>query len=81
MDQPYQPINCHFYDELELLAVRKQACTIIYHTPEGQLLDRTDTILDFKIIERAEYLLLKSGEKIRLDRIVSVDGKELKGFC
>ena len=81
MNQKYQPINCHFYDELELLAIRQQAIPIFYFTESAEEVQITDTIVDFKIIAQAEFLILKSGLKIRLDRLVSVDGKVLEGFC
>jgi len=81
MSKKYQPINCHFYDELELLAMRQKACPIVYCNEQEEVLEKTDVIVDFKIVDQAEYMLLKSGERIRLDRIISVDGKELKGFC
>ena len=81
MNQKYQPINCHFYDELELLAIRKQAIPIFYFNESEKEVQITDTIVDFKIIEQAEFLILKSGLKIRLDRLISVDGKILEGFC
>lgn len=81
MTQKYQPINCHFYDELELLAIRQKNCVIIYLNESGAQLEKSGLITDFKIIEAAEYMLLKDGEKIRLDRLISVDGKILKGYC
>ena len=81
MSTKYQPINCHFYDELELLAIRQKNCLIQYQNEAEKVLEKMDVILDFKIIDKAEFMLLKSGEKIRLDKIISVDGKVLKGFC
>ena len=81
MNTKYQPINCHFYDELELLAIRQKNCLIQYQNEAEKVLEKMDVILDFKIIDKAEFMLLKSGEKIRLDKIISVDGKVLKGFC
>ena len=81
MSQKYQPISCHFYDELELLAIRQKKCSIVYLDETGNQLEKLAIIIDFKIIDAAEFMLLKDGEKIRLDRLVSVDGKVLKGFC
>ena len=81
MQEKYQPINCHFYDELELLAMRKKNCLIVYLDDAGTSLEKTTIILDFKIIDAAEYMLLADGSKLRLDRLVSVDGKVLKGYC
>lgn len=81
MSQKYQPINCHFYDELELLAIRQKHCSILYLDETGNQLEKSAVIIDFKIIAAAEYMLLKDGDKIRLDRLVAVDGKVLEGFC
>ena len=81
MNQKYQPINCHFYDELELLAIRQKNCAIVYFDESGNQLEKSAVIIDFKIMEAAEYMLLKDGDKIRLDRLIAVDGKVLEGFC
>lgn len=81
MSKKYQPINCHFYDELELLAIRKKTCALVYKDEKEATLKRIDKIIDFKIIDAAEYMILESGEQIRLDRIIEVDGKVLAGFC
>lgn len=81
MPAKYKPISCHFYDELELLAIRQTSCPILYYNETNQQLATTDIIVDFKIINHAEFMLLKSGLQIRLDRIISVDGKELAGYC
>ncbi len=81
MKPKYQPINCHFYDELELLAVRQKNCLIQYQNDAEKIVEKMDIIMDFRIIEQAEFMILKSGDKIRLDKLVSVDGKVLKGFC
>ncbi len=81
MSQKYQPISCHFYDELELLAIRQKNCSIVYLDETGSQLKKFAVITDFKIIDAAEFMLLKDGDKIRLDRLISVDGKVLQGFC
>ncbi|MFK7981948.1 MAG: hypothetical protein AB8G86_18355 [Saprospiraceae bacterium] len=81
MSQKYQPINCHFYDELELLAIRQKRCLIVYFDEAKNQLEKSAVIIDFKIIAAAEFMLLKDGDKIRLDRLIAVDGKVLEGFC
>ena len=81
MSHKYQPINCHFYDELELLAIRQKNCLIIYKDDAGNQVEKSAVITNFKIIDSAEYMLLRGGDKIRLDWLVSVDGKMLEGFC
>ena len=79
--QPYHPISCHFYDELELLAVRKKNCEIIYQDGTGTPISITSKIVDFKIEEKVEYMVLEDGEKIRLDYLISVDGIKLEGYA
>ena len=83
MKQKYHPINCNFYDELEILAMRGQSCRIRFWkdlTLQEQV-EITDTIIDIKIIDKAEFLILKKATPIRLDQLISVDGKVLKGYC
>ena len=83
MEQKYSPINCNFYDELEILAMRGQSCIIRFWN-DLQLQEEvaiTDTIINIKIIDKAEFLILKGATPIRLDQLISVDGKELKGYC
>jgi Rho-binding antiterminator len=81
MNTKYQPISCHFYDELELLAIRRQACQIIFRKDGEAITEINDQIMDFKIIDKAEYLILKNHPNIRLDYLISVNGKELNGYC
>jgi len=76
----YQPISCNFYDELELLAIRKKECEIIYRDGTGTPQSTTTRIVDFKIEEKVEYMILENGAKIRLDYLISVDGIKLEGY-
>lgn len=79
--QPYRPISCAFYDELEALAtLRKPALIRYYRTPE-YIDEIIGEIVDFQIRNKAEYLLLASGQSIRLDELIEVDGKRLEGYC
>ena len=77
MNQPYRPISCDFHSELELLALRRIACTIIFQ--ENQALQTVESpILDLYTRSGEEFLLLSDGKEIRLDRLVSVNGMELE---
>ena len=82
MKQKYQPINCNFYDELEILAMRGQFCTICFWK-DSSLQEQVvikDKIINIKIIDKAEFLILKEVAPIRLDQLISVDGKDLQGY-
>jgi len=68
----YTPIDCNFYDELVLLSMRKTPLTFIpnkYNVEEG------DFIIDLVTeATKEEFLVLKSGKRIRLDEIASASG-------
>ena len=68
MDE-YQSISCHFYDELEAAAVKKVLCTIVYQE-EDEKKEIKQKIVDLKIIDKAEYMILENAQKIRLDKVL-----------
>jgi Rho-binding antiterminator len=78
---PYIPIDCHYYDELEALATLREEAVILYVADSGETLTVTSLIKDFFIVDKVEYMLLANGVEIRLDTIVSVNGKERPGAC
>jgi Rho-binding antiterminator len=72
--KPYAPIACALHDRLEAAATRGRDSALIVQGPG----DRTRTvhtrIVDLRVRGGAEFLVLGSGEEIRLDRIVALDG-------
>jgi len=78
--QPYQPISCDFYDELELLALRKTPATILIQTEDG-IATINSVIHTFQTKNKEEFMILEDGQSIRLDLLISVNGKELKNYC
>ena len=69
----YKSVSCHFYDELEAAAVKKVLCTIVYDDGEEKK-EVQQKIVDLKIIDKAEYMILDNLQKIRLDKIVLFNG-------
>jgi len=65
----YKSISCHFYDEFEAAAVKKVLCTIVYQDGDVEK-EIKQKIVDLKIIDKAEYMILDNSQKIRLDKIV-----------
>ena len=66
----YIPIDCNFYDELVLLAMHK---TRIIFIPNTYNVEKGDYIADLVTeASKEEFLVLKSGIKIRLDHIANV---------
>ena len=76
----YKPVACHFYDELESAAVKRKLNTIVFMNDENKEETIKDLIVDFKTYEKQEFALLKSGLKIRLDKIINFNELDPKGF-
>jgi Rho-binding antiterminator len=73
MANKYQTVSCHFYDELEALAVKKVLSNITYLENENEI-NVEDLIVDFRTKNKEEFLILKNGTQIRLDKIVKING-------
>ena len=78
--QDYQPINCNFYDELTLLSMRKKSCEIVYRVSEQKITSMTGVIRDIYTKNKEEFIVLESGLTIRLDKLISVDGKVIEHY-
>ena len=72
---PYQAVSCSFYDELEALATLHRLCTIRYRTETSEVVGIESKIIDLYTANKSEFLKLQDGTEIRLDRLISVDGK------
>lgn len=77
----YVPVSCDFQDELEAAATLQLQCLIVYHNAEGEIVERQDRIVDIYAANKADYLKLTDGTEIRLDQLVSVNGKEMSTTC
>ena len=77
----YQPINCDFYDHLEIAAMRKQTVEIeLDASIAGQNAYR-GTIQDLRSEGGVEYMFLEDGLKVRLDAIQTFNGQPLPKAC
>ncbi|NRB62936.1 MAG: hypothetical protein HRU40_07920 [Saprospiraceae bacterium] len=77
----YQPISCDYYDELEAIAVMQKTVTLLFSDPEGNIHEQKTQIKTFETRYKEEFMILPSGQEIRLDRIISVDGKHRHDYC
>lgn len=73
----YAPISCEIHDRLEDIATARKLVKIRFIDGTGADAHRSTTIVDVYAREGAEYLVTGSGETIRLDRILEVDGDHL----
>ncbi len=74
MPKDYIPIDCNYYDELLLAVLNRRSVEITYEV-DGLTEQIQDTIIDVFTSEGAEYITTSSGLRIRLDHLISVDGK------
>lgn len=77
---PYVPINCEFHSLLEDHATMRKPVLVSFLDEQGQPQDSHLKIVDVYGRAGEEFLRAASGEVIRLDRLVAVDGVELAGF-
>ena len=76
----YVPISCEFHDHLEDLAPVRRPARIRYLADDGTPQERDATVADVFSRGGAEYVSLGSGETVRLDRLVEVDGRKLADY-
>jgi len=72
----YNPISCEFFDQLNVAMQRKIPSTIVYLKDEDNKLTSKGTVKTMEVIEGIEYLILDSKEKIRLDTVLTFNGKK-----
>lgn len=76
----YRPVSCEFYDQLNVIIQRQIPTTIIYLKEENSSEEFTvkNYIKTMTLEKNEEFLILKSGEKIRLDLVHFLNGKKYK---
>ena len=80
-EQKYQPISCDYYDELEIVAMRQTIAEIIFKNEAGEEKTISTKIKTLQTRNSEEFLILENGDEIRLDRLVSMNGKVVKNYC
>ena len=72
--EEYRKVSCLFYDQLTDLIVQKKYVRIDFTTDIKEFIKRQTVLKDIVTIEKQEFLMLNTGESVRLDRIKKVDG-------
>lgn len=81
MEKKYVPINCDFYDEIEIRAMRKSKTTVVYLSENEEQTTIEGVIKNVYAKNKEEFLEMESGLIFRLDRLISLDGKVVSGSC
>lgn len=80
-EQPYQPIDCNYYDRLEAWATLRAVCRILYRDEDEQQQEVSSIIEDVYTALKVEYMRLDNGLVIRLDKLVAVNDIPLPDHC
>lgn len=70
---PYQPIDCDYYDRLEAWATMRTVCSIVFKDDTGKQQELSAKIEDVYTQDKIEYLRTDTGLVIRLDALLSVN--------
>lgn len=81
MEKKYVPIDCNFYDEIEILAMRKSKSNVVYLSEKDEQTTIEGVIKNVYAKNKEEFLEMESGLIFRLDRLISLDGKVVPGAC
>lgn len=74
---PYSPIDCEFHDRLEAAATLRRIAELQFRDEHGRPRTVHARIRNVFARAGAEYLELDTGECIRLDRLLAIDGSRL----
>lgn len=72
--EPYQPIDCEVHDVLESVATTRKLARIELRDDAGATQLVEAKVEDIFAREGVEYVALSTGDTVRLDRLVTIDG-------
>lgn len=72
----YNPISCEFFDQLNVAMQRKIPSTVVYIKDEETKETVKGIVKTMEVIDGKEFLVLDSKEKIRLDTVLTFNGKK-----
>ena len=70
----YNPISCEFFDQLEVAIQRKIPSTIVYLEDE-EIKSEKGLVQKLEVIDGKEFMTLTTKQKIRLDLVITFNGK------
>ncbi len=73
----YTPISCEFFDQLNVAMQRKIPSTFIYLENEEKKTLK-GLIKTMSVIDGIEYVILNSNEQLRLDTVLTFNGRKHK---
>lgn len=74
----YVRISNELFNEFDKVFKKEEECELTYLNKNDNKINIKSKIQDFLNINGAEYMDTNSGIRIRLDRIVSLNGEDIK---
>ena len=74
----YVRISNELFREFDKLCKRKEECELVYFNNSNEKVSIKSKILKFLNVDGSEYMDVKEGSRIRLDRIISYNGEDTK---
>ena len=74
----YIRISNELYKEFEKVFKKKEVCELVFLNKDNDKVSTKSKIMDFLNIDGSEYLKTNKGTRIRLDKIVSLNGEDVK---
>lgn len=73
----YTPISCEFFDQLNVAMQRKIPSTVVYLKDDEKCTIK-GLIQTMSVIDGIEYVILNKNDQIRLDTVVTFNGRRYK---
>jgi Rho-binding antiterminator len=73
----YTPISCEFFDQLNVAMQRKIPSTVVYLENDEKKTTK-GLIETMSVIDGIEYLIMNKKEQIRLDTVLTFNGRRHK---
>ncbi|MHC2992912.1 hypothetical protein OB13_15490 [Pontibacter sp. HJ8] len=80
MSTIYEPIDPDFREELEAQVAKRAAARLQYYSDIREFITLHATLKELVTKGTEEYLVLTTGEEVRLDRIVRVNDRPAPGY-
>lgn len=73
-NQPYQPIDCSFYDRIEAAIVLRTPVLLEFVDADNSPVTNRIHLVNTRIADGEEFVILENGQEVRMDRIISLNG-------
>ena len=75
----YNPISCEFFDQLNVAMQRKIPSTVVFLKNEEKKETIKGIVKTMEVVDGIEFMVLETKERIRLDKVITFNGKKHRG--